>query len=177
MRRTLIGSVARVAVGSIAAGFVLAAAEGDTGPTVSAGVWGVVVVGLVGAEVLRALGRRAPAALDPVAPLVGRRAKPRVRRPAGLTGWEALVDSATMSGRAARIRLVPRLRDLAARRLATGRGIDAAVDPQRAAAALGPAAWVLGAGADTAVPVPADPGIDLDSLEQVVGVLEAIARP
>jgi hypothetical protein len=134
---------------------------------------------LVGAvatfEGLRWLRAIAPADATPVAPLASRGTGPvQPRRPVQLLELEALVESATINGRAARVRLGPRYRDVARDMLARQRGIDIDFEPDRAAEALGPDGWALASAPLGRVPDPTDPGLPLERIEHAIDGLETL---
>jgi hypothetical protein len=94
------------------------------------------------------------------------------RRPAGLVEWEGIVEAAGTNGRAARVRLGPRYRELARLRLALVDGIDLDADPDRAAARLGPDGWALASKPAGPLPGPNEPGLSLDVIERAVDALD-----
>lgn len=90
------------------------------------------------------------------------------------TSWTGRVNSGTASARAATLRLVPALRDLARLRLADRRGISLDHAPGPASAALGPGPWAL-LRPDAARPMEAAaPGIPLPRLAETIDALERL---
>jgi hypothetical protein len=116
-----------------------------------------------------------PADEPAVVPLVVRR--PKTRRdhePVTLLELEALVDAAVLSGRAARVRFQPRLREIARSRLAITRGIDLDADPASARAVVGDQAWVVLGPPQGPVPEPDAPGVALADIAAAATALEAL---
>ena len=164
----------RFVVLSTLATVLLLVASGGAGDSLPAAAYLAVIAAIAAVEALRWMRIATRAAPDPVAPLLRRRPPPPGARPTVLLGLEALVDGACLSGRAARVRLQPRLRELARHRLAVRRGIDLHADPAAAAAVLGPDAWALLAPPAGRVPEPEDPGVPLDAIAAAVDALEAL---
>lgn len=87
--------------------------------------------------------------------------------------WAGLLAAGARSGRAATMRLVPRLQALTRARLLR-RGVDPETDPGAAAALLGPEAWAT---VDPGRPRPTDrgaPGLDPAVVEHLVDRLEQL---
>jgi hypothetical protein len=167
-------AVIRFAVLSSIAAVVLVATNGGTGEALPVGPFMATVTGLAAIEALRWMRIATGADATPTRSLLTRREPPDPPRPMGLLGLEALVDSACLSGRAARVRLQPRLRDVARYRLAQSRGIDLDREPERAAAAVGPEAWTILAPPTGPIPDPDDAGVALATIAATVAALEAL---
>jgi hypothetical protein len=109
-------------------------------------------------------------------PAPGLGPEPRDEQDAGAayTAWQGRVNGGTGSARAATLRLVPALRDLARLRLAERRGISLDHTPEAAAGALGPAAWQI-LRPDAPRPTEANlPGVPLAQVAEVVRAMEAL---
>jgi hypothetical protein len=123
----------------------------------------VLVAGIAVAEGLGWLQRKVGARPGPTAPLVRRRAQPRVPPPVALEEWAGLMRSAGPGRRGAGLRA--RLRELTVGVLASRRGVHATRQPAAARAVLGPAAWILD---------DAEGGLDRAEVGEVLDALEAL---
>jgi hypothetical protein len=112
--------------------------------------------------------------LDPIV-RVGRTGdERRPGAPPSLLSAEVAVANAVADARSARLRFVPRLEALAARRLERTRSVSLTADPDAATAALGPA-WARVTDAATgAVPVYGAPGLAVDDLDAVLRAMEQL---
>ncbi len=169
-------AVVRFLLLSIAAGIVFIAAGRGRGDdnVVSLGAYLAAVATLAAIEALRWMRLATGADAATVPSLVRRGVPAPSPRPAALLGLEALVDSACLNGRAARVRLQPRLQELARHRLAAAHGIDLAGDPDAAARVLGATAWGVLAPPRGPVPDPDDPGLPLADILATVEALERL---
>jgi hypothetical protein len=111
--------------------------------------------------------RRAPA-------LLGRTEAAAPATSPGFTSWLGRVNGGTTSARAATLRLVPALRDVARQRLFDRRGISFDHAPAAAAAALGPTAWDLLRPDAPRSTEATRPGVPLDQLAVTVRALEEL---
>jgi hypothetical protein len=134
--------------------------------------WLVAVGGLVAAELLRvALRPYRRLEVEPVR--LGRRRPAPQQRAAGLEEIERAVDFAVWNAADLRRRLRPLLREIAAHRLRSRRGVDLERNPEAAERVLGPVTWSLLSGDSE----PADrrgPGARPDQLREAVDRLEAL---
>jgi len=134
--------------------------------------WLVAVGGLVAAELLRvALGPYRRLEVEPVR--LGRRREAPPERAAGLEEIERAVDFAVWSAVDLRRRLRPLLREIAAHRLQSGRGIDLQRNPEAAERVLGPVTWSLLSG-DSEPTERRGPGASPDELREAVDRLEGL---
>ena len=125
-------------------------------------VWLVALGALAAAAMVR--GTLAPYRQVRVHPVRFGRALTKVAlRPAGLEEVERAVDFAAWNPADFRLRLLPLLREVAAHRLLSRRGIDLERDPQAARLALGEPTWALLGDAASAGP---------QLLEEALGRLE-----
>ena len=114
-------------------------------------VWLVAVGALAAAALVR--GTLAPYRQVRVHPVRLRRAPAAIAlRPAGLEEVERAVDFAAWNASDLRLRLLPLLREVAAHRLLSRRGIDLERNPQAARLALGETTWALVGDAASAEP-------------------------
>jgi len=135
--------------------------------------WMVAVGGLAAAELVRAALSPFPRLrIEPVR--FGRRRQPAPERPAGLEEVERSVDFAVWNAVDLRRRLQPLLRNIAAHRLRTRRGIDLERNPEPARRVLGEAAWTLMASADLDGADRRGPGVTPADLRETVDRLEAL---
>lgn len=94
--------------------------------------------------------------------------------PASLAAWIGRVNGGTSSARAATLRLIPGIREIARVRLADRTGISLDHSPEAAAAALGPVAWAL-IRPDAPRNVEASmPGLRVEVVDEVVTTLERL---
>ena len=133
----------------------------------------VTAVGLAAlvSEVERAVPSAPPSAFDRA---LRRGSASRPERPAGLVELENLLAGRLSAGDV-HFRLRPILREIAAARLRTAKGVDLDVDPEAARRLLGPTAWDL-VRPDREPPddrFAAD--LDLGTVRLVVEALEALA--
>jgi hypothetical protein len=94
--------------------------------------------------------------------------------PGALAVWIGRVNGGTTSARAASVRLIPAMREIARVRLADRRGISLDHAPEEAAAALGPLPWML-LRPDAAINTEGSaPGLGVDVIDAAVTTLEEL---
>jgi hypothetical protein len=143
--RGLVKPVARFLALATLALVGLAALDANGTASVRLGLYVAAVGAIAVFEALHWLRGAIATEEQPVQGLLHRRPVPghRFDRPVALTSWEGLLESSIVSGRPAKVRLAPRLRQLARMRLAHRRGVDLDDDPVAARALLGDVAWSL----------------------------------
>jgi hypothetical protein len=129
----------------------------------------VVMAALV-AELAEAIPPAPPSAFERV---LRRRPALAPDRPVALVDLESLLAGRLSAGDV-HFRLRPLLREVAASRLRTARGVDLDADPESARRLLGPAAWELVRPDRDAPDDRFAPGLELADLRPVIEALEAV---
>jgi hypothetical protein len=158
-----------------AAGIVAASAFGRAG-AVDPRPLLIAMAAVVAVVPLRRLVAVLPIDDSRVPRLAGRRdaSGSAVPAPGALATWVGRVNGGTTSARAATLRLVPGLREIARVRLADRRGISLDHAPVAAAEALGPVAWSVLRPDAPRVVESSMPGMRVDVVDEVVTRLEQL---
>jgi hypothetical protein len=135
----------------------------------------VLVLGALGlAALVRTTRHAQPAGGAPAFERALRRPAPEAKRPPELAKLEREVTLARGSAFYLHVRLCPVLREIAAERLRERRGVDLALHPEAARAALGEPLWEL-VRPDRPAPDDRDaPGLPLPRLAEAVDAVERI---